>query len=403
MTRTGLPRLFAPWLFLGLLLAPAGLTRAQGLPVVGSPGALDVATWNIEWFGDLNNGPSNDAVQLENVHDVIAGLGIDLWGVQEIADPDDFAALLTALGPDFDGRLATNSVSQRIGFIYDTRVIHLRSVRHILEDFETAFASRPPLLLEADVLLPDTTVVVTFIVVHMKAFSDVDSYERRVEAAQRLKNHIDFTSLASKPVVLLGDFNDEMDGSITAGRASPYTNFVDNADDYRVLTRPLELAGAGSFCGNANCTTTDSMIDHIIVTDELFDWGVDGATQVVTDLPQVFTLYQSTTSDHLPVATRLVPPSATAVDHAGRSLVASLAVPYPNPFSATTSIAVTLPAPGPVRLAVYDVLGREVAVLADATLPAGRHLITFAAVGIRPGIYFIRGRNGEARRLMYLP
>ncbi|MDZ4698358.1 MAG: T9SS type A sorting domain-containing protein [Rhodothermales bacterium] len=401
MTRSGLPRFHALWLV--LVFAPAGLTRAQGIPLLGSPGALDVATWNIEWFGDSNNGPSNNATQLENVRAVIAGLGIDLWGVQEIADPDDFAALVSALGPNFDGRLATNSVSQRIGFIYDTRVIRLRSVRHILEDFETPFASRPPLQLEADVLLPDTTVVVTFIVVHMKAFSDVDSYERRVEAARRLKNHIDFTSLASKPVVILGDFNDEMDGSITAGRASPYTNFVENTADYRVVSRPIELAGGGSFCDNANCTATGSMIDHLIVTDELFGWTTDGATQVVTELPSVFILYENTTSDHLPVATRLVPPSATAVEHAGRALTASLDAPYPNPFSATTSIAVTLSVAGPVRLAVYDVLGREVAVIADATLPAGRHVFSFAPAGLPSGIYLIRGRNGEARRLVYLP
>ena len=33
----------------------------QTIPVVGTDGALEVATWNIEWFGSTSNGPGNDA------------------------------------------------------------------------------------------------------------------------------------------------------------------------------------------------------------------------------------------------------------------------------------------------------------------------------------------------------
>ncbi len=202
------------------------MVQAQNVENVGNDNTLDIATWNIEWFGNENNGPSNTTLQLNNAAAVISGSGIDLWGVQEIADNGDFEDLLDALGDDYDGQLATNSGEQKVGFIYNTNVVRVRQIRHVLESFEQVFAFRPPLQLEADITLPDTTVTVTFIVLHMKAFSDPDSYQRRVDASVRLKNHIDFTSLDNEQVVVLGDFNDELERSTSAGRTSPYNNFV---------------------------------------------------------------------------------------------------------------------------------------------------------------------------------
>ncbi len=46
-----------------------------------------------------------------------------------------------------------------------------------------------------------------------------------------------------------------------------------------------------------------------------------------------------------------------------------------TPFRLGTSLAVSLPADGPVRLSVYDVLGRLVRTLAERTLPAGSHTV----------------------------
>lgn len=65
----------------------------------------------------------------------------------------------------------------------------------------------------------------------------------------------------------------------------------------------------------------------------------------------------------------------------------ALASNYPNPFNPTTAIAFQLPAPGLARLAVYDLLGREVALLTDGTLPAGRHEVQFDASGLASGMY----------------
>ncbi len=68
----------------------------------------------------------------------------------------------------------------------------------------------------------------------------------------------------------------------------------------------------------------------------------------------------------------------------------ALHLAYPNPFNPHAVIPYELPQGGHVRLAVYDLLGREVAVLVDAELPAGRHEAVFEAHGLASGIYLVR-------------
>jgi hypothetical protein len=63
---------------------------------------------------------------------------------------------------------------------------------------------------------------------------------------------------------------------------------------------------------------------------------------------------------------------------------------YPNPFNPVTTIQFALPESGNVRLAVYDVLGREVAVLVDRTMESGSHGVQFDAQDLNSGTYIYR-------------
>ena len=63
---------------------------------------------------------------------------------------------------------------------------------------------------------------------------------------------------------------------------------------------------------------------------------------------------------------------------------------YPNPFAARTTIEYVAARSGPVTLAVYDVLGREVAVLVDGVVPAGTHRVPFDASALPSGLYLYR-------------
>ena len=55
----------------------------------------------------------------------------------------------------------------------------------------------------------------------------------------------------------------------------------------------------------------------------------------------------------------------------------SLAQNYPNPFSADTRFAFETPAAGNVRLAIYDISGREVSQIFNGSLPAGSHELSW--------------------------
>ena len=63
---------------------------------------------------------------------------------------------------------------------------------------------------------------------------------------------------------------------------------------------------------------------------------------------------------------------------------------HPNPFTSATTIPYQLAEPVHVRLAVFDILGREVAVLEDREQGAGAHEAWFDAAALPAGVYFVR-------------
>ena len=82
-----------------------------------------------------------------------------------------------------------------------------------------------------------------------------------------------------------------------------------------------------------------------------------------------------------------------------------LTAPYPNPFNPGTSFSLTVARAQHVRLAVYDLLGREVARLFDGPLPArASHAFRFDAVGLPSGHYVLRatGETFTSRRMVTL-
>jgi CSLREA domain-containing protein len=71
----------------------------------------------------------------------------------------------------------------------------------------------------------------------------------------------------------------------------------------------------------------------------------------------------------------------------------------PNPFASWATLAYDVPERTHVRLVVYDVLGREVAVLVDREREAGRHEAAFDGHELAPGTYFVRLEAGDTVRL----
>ncbi len=78
---------------------------------------------------------------------------------------------------------------------------------------------------------------------------------------------------------------------------------------------------------------------------------------------------------------------------------------YPNPFNPKTGISGQWTVDSKVRLAVYDMLGREVAVLANGRYPAGRYSFTFDGANLASGVYLYRltaGSYSAVRKMLLI-
>ncbi|OZC01801.1 hypothetical protein BSZ36_01635 [Rubricoccus marinus] len=80
----------------------------------------------------------------------------------------------------------------------------------------------------------------------------------------------------------------------------------------------------------------------------------------------------------------------------------ALDAPVPNPARGAATVRYALPAAGPVRLDVVDLLGRRVASLADGEVPAGPQVASFDVGGLAAGVYAVRLQSGEAVRVVRL-
>ena len=84
---------------------------------------------------------------------------------------------------------------------------------------------------------------------------------------------------------------------------------------------------------------------------------------------------------------------AAAVDEASPPL--RLSAPRPNPFSASTRLELTVDEPSEVTVAVFDALGRRVAVLHEGPLRASTYTLRVDAGDLPPGLYLVRATDGR--------
>ncbi len=142
----------------------------------------------------------------------------------------------------------------------------------------------------------------------------------------------------------------------------------------------LKLAYAGTVAVN------DGDLIHLRFT---LNDGVSGVARLLQ--PQRFKLNETDLTEALGA-------EVTSIGDETRALEFALEPNFPNPFNPTTQIGFSLAEAGRVRLTVYDVLGREVAVLLDDNRPAGRFQVSFDASGFNSGMYLYRLQSGNQVR-----
>lgn len=311
--------------FFGLNLS---LVNAQNFPKLGNDTLLDVACWNVEWFGDVSNGPSDETTQFNNVKALLDKTDIDVFALEEVSNLNTYTNLSNQLATKYETYISSFSATQKMALYWRKSMFDVigPQTQDILTGEMFTFASRPPLQVCLKTLGGTKTDTIYFIVVHLKAMSDLDSYNRRKSASALLKTYVE-TNLVGKKYIILGDWNDDLDASTYQNQETPFKNFLDAK--YTFPSKELTDIGKSSYAFNVN------MIDHLMNSKTLDSFYYTGSARVFDNAGTYADNFSQNTSDHWPVyafynwkrlTTRVIPASLPE-----QSLV-KLNV-YPNPAS----------------------------------------------------------------------
>jgi len=259
---------------------------------VGDSTTFEMATWNLAFF------PQQGSATVNTTKDIIRSLGVDMYGVEEIANIDAFNQLVDSLD-GWKGVLSGDTYSdgsyQKTGLLYNARFITVSGAHSIFTNDGYAFP-RPPL--QAYVEVKDAEGLkynFNVIVLHLKARGGADNEARRKAACEKLEAYISdqISSGADADFVVLGDWNDQVSDPQDT---NVFTAFLSKTDQYRFLTQGLTESSYIS-------TTYASLIDHIMITADSeaeYDGGITEVRYLDNEIPG----FRSLVSDHRPVIAR---------------------------------------------------------------------------------------------------
>lgn len=284
----------------------AGPVPESRVPSRGSAETLDVGSWNLEWFGHLERGPADEALQLRTAAEVIRGAELDLLGVEEIVDPAHWRRLLDGL-PGYEGILASDPAvalgaqyyspdEQKVGLLYRRSMAAPLGARLILTEHDYDVGRRPPLEVRLRVDRGGAPEELVVIVLHAKSSQDSASWTRRRNAAAALKTYLD-SAHAERRVLVIGDWNDDVDQSINLTLPTPFAALVQDSARYRFPTEAISAAHVSSMA------EWPEMIDHHLASDEMYRDYLPGSAEVFR-VDRFIPGYVESTSDHFPVVTR---------------------------------------------------------------------------------------------------
>jgi len=260
----------------------------------GEDSSLDIATWNIEWF------PKNGQITVEYVTQIIEQLDLDILAIQEVDDRDMFDQVLGAL-PSYTGYYESDWFAG-LAYIYKTEVIEINEIYEIYttSPYWSAFP-RSPMVMDMNFMGENYFLINN----HYKCCGDgildfndeSDEEKRRYNANNLLKEYIE-TFLLDENVMVLGDLNDDI---AEAPQNNVFQMFLDDTDNY--LFVDLEIANGA--ISEWSYPSWPSHLDHILITNELFDELDNSDIQTIKIdeyLDGGWNEYDQNISDHRPVA-----------------------------------------------------------------------------------------------------
>lgn len=382
------PELLMSFCFLRLYLfyffLPA-LLPAQSLEDLhfGTDSTFEAVTWNIEWF------PKNGQKTVNYVSQVIEAIDVDLIAIQEVSDTTQFNDMVDRL--QYCEGYLKSSWFAGLAYIYNTRTVIVKDVYEIYtkSQYWNAFP-RSPMVIDLECLGENFIVINN----HFKCCGDgvlekdnlKDEEARRYQAMNLLKSYVD-TQMPDKSVIILGDLNDNLTD-----------DFEHNVFE-RVLfdTRNYKFADMRIAEGHKSEWSLPgwpSHIDHLLITNELFDMFRNKGSGVETikvdqHLVGGFRTYDKNISNHRPVGIKLNPVINSSVFAAPQESAKKLAV-YPNPFNNETLLVFeSLNTFSTIE--IFNIQGKNIL---SKDLSKGQSTWRWDATGYPSGTYIIRLVSG---------
>ena len=282
-----------------IFLISSQLLSAQTLNDLyfGSDTTFDIISWNIEWFPKNNN-------TANKVQEILTRLEADVYALQEIDDTTLLKQVVSNI-PGYECHFKS-SYYGGLAYVYNTNTIQINSKYEIFtsQPYWNAFP-RSPQILDCN-FMGDNYIIINN---HFKCCGDgvlninqySDEENRRLQAVTFLKQYIDNT-LSNKSVILLGDLNDELtDNSVN----NVFQDFIIDNNNY--LFTDIQIAQGNS--ADWSYPTWPSHLDHILITNELFDDFQNSNSLVsvirVDDYMGSWSNYDNNVSDHRPIGLKL--------------------------------------------------------------------------------------------------
>ena len=269
--------------------------------------SLTITTWNIEWF------PKNQNT-IDLLAELIIEIDADVFGLQEITDTNHFNQLINKIN-DLDlinswgGFRAgsENSTYQELAYIIKTSSININQNPYtILNQEDYYFAYREPYVIEISYMNHNFIIINN----HFKCCGDgvldnqntSDEEYRRKKSSELLKNYVD-ENLSEEKVIIIGDLNDALnDTSIN----NVFNDFLNDSISFQFADMEIALGTET----NWSYPDWPSHLDHIIITNELYDMFSNPRSIIQTIHVENYVdggknKYNEYISDHLPVSLQL--------------------------------------------------------------------------------------------------
>jgi endonuclease/exonuclease/phosphatase family metal-dependent hydrolase len=369
-----------------------GLLKGSSIPKADT---FDIVTYNLEFFASdvkgtdgVEFGPTDDALQIDNVAKVMNKLNADVYVVQEVSNDaalDDLIQKININGKTFNKSISTswsysfnapdpNFPPQKLVVLYNTQTTTVKNTRVMFKKLyddvragTTTLANYPggngasffssgrlPYKVDIETNIGGIKKQISLIDLHARANSgsDISRYNMRKYDAKVLKDSLD-ANYSNANFMILGDFNDDVKASVIAGNPSSYEPIVTDVTNYNTLTLEISKAGAYSFLSSGG------FLDHIVISNELTDQYIPNSIAVYDPRADIAN-YTNTTSDHGPVIARfeLKQDNLSTIDFGAKNKYIVKA--YPNPVTDQLNVVVKTTENKDLKLWLYDIQGRQI-------------------------------------------